>query len=74
MTARKVKVEEVRRLDVILVDDILSNYDVTWTGEDIRRRLEKAGFYICLMPSGVHESYCPTCGCEPLHGQGEKNA
>ncbi len=27
------------------------------------------GLVLCRMPGGVHSGRCPTCGCEPLHGQ-----
>lgn len=47
------------------VDDILSNMNIGWSGEDIRAHLEKAGYVICKMPGGVHKGACPTCGCEP---------
>jgi hypothetical protein len=53
------------------IDDILSNMNISWIGEDIRKRLEKAGYIICKMPGGVHRRYCPTCGCEPQHGYSE---
>lgn len=59
-----------REKELELVDRILDSYNEAWTGEQIRERLEKEGFVVCKMEKGqVHSGCCPTCGCEPLHGQ-----
>lgn len=50
------------------LDDILSNMNISWSGEDIRKALEKAGYAVCKMTGGVHTGCCPMCGCEPQHG------
>jgi hypothetical protein len=56
------------------LDSLLSESNESYTGEDIRRKLARAGYFICKMPGGVHAGACPTCGCEIVGAKEEFHA
>jgi hypothetical protein len=46
---------------------VLGNID--YTGEDILKYLNEAGYYIVRMDGGLHKGICPTCSAELMKGQ-----